>query len=462
MKRRTFIKQTGLAATALSLPAIANAASTIKQPNIIYIMADDLGYGDFSCFGQTPFTTPNLDRMAQEGMKFTAHYSGSTVCAPSRCSLMTGLHTGHTFIRGNKEISPEGQFPVPADTFTVADLMKQAGYKTGIIGKWGLGGPGSSGVPTRQGFDYWYGYLCQREAHSFTPSHLWRNEEKVELDGKTYSHDLLAEDSLRFIRENKDNPFFLYLPFTIPHAELLAPEDAMEPFEDAFDETPFGGQGGYRAQAKPKAAFAAMVKRLDGDVGRILDLLNKLKIAENTLVIFTSDNGPHQEGGHDPMFFDSNGPLRGIKRDLYEGGIRVPTLAYWPGTIKPGSVSNHPSAFWDFMPTCAELVGAEIPDNIDGVSFAPTLKGEPEQQKAHDFLYWEFHVSGGKGIKQAVLMGQWKAVRNSPGQALELYNLDQDLDESDNIARQHPEIIKKIEDYLKTARTESKVFPLKI
>ncbi|MDP8245469.1 MAG: arylsulfatase [Candidatus Hinthialibacter antarcticus] len=461
MKRRAFIKQTGLAATALAMPSLTQAAPS-KQPNIIYIMADDLGYGDLSCFGQKHFTTPNLDRMAKEGMKFTAHYAGSTVCAPSRCSLMTGLHTGHTFIRGNKEIQPEGQYPIPQNTFTVAELMKQAGYTTGIIGKWGLGGPGSSGVPTKQGFDYWFGYLCQREAHSFTPSHLWRNEEKVELDSKTYSHDLFADDSLRFIRENKDNPFFLYLPFTIPHAEMHAPKDAMEPFADQFDETPFKGQGNYRAQQKPKAAFAAMVKRLDSDVGRILDLLNELKIADNTLVVFTSDNGPHQEGGHDPEFFDSNGPLRGIKRDLYEGGIRVPTLAYWPGTIQPGSVSDHPSAFWDFLPTCAELADVEAPDGIDGVSFAPTLLGDPAQQKTHEFLYWEFHVSGGKGIKQAARMGKWKAVRNRPDQPLELYDLETDLDESANIAQQHPGIIQKFEAYLKTARTESDIFPLKI
>lgn len=460
MRRRAFIQNTGLAATAYSLSPFTSQAKTSK-PNIIYIMADDLGYGDLSCMGQTHFQTPNIDRMANEGMTLRSHYAGSTVCAPSRCCLMTGLHTGHAFIRGNKELQPEGQYPIPDDAFTVAELMKQAGYKTGIIGKWGLGGPGTPGIPTRQGFDDWFGYLCQREAHCFTPTHLWRNEEKVKLDGNTYSHDLFAKDSLRFIRENKDNPFFLYLPFSIPHAELLAPEDAMAPFFDAFDETPFKGGGNYRAQAKPKAAFAAMVKRLDADVGRILDLLHELKIAEKTLVIFTSDNGPHQEGGHDPAFFDSNGPLRGIKRDVYEGGIRVPTFAYWPGTIHPSSESDHPSAFWDFMPTCAELAGVKPPEGIDGISYAPTLFGKPEQQKQHEFFYWEFHISGGKGIKQAVRMGNWKAVRNSLGQPLELYDLSKDLGESNNIASQHPEIIKKIKDYLKTARTESEVFPLK-
>ncbi len=458
MKRRDFIQYTGLAAAAISM---ANIAHADKRPNIIFIMADDLGYGDLSCNGQTHFTTPNLDRMAARGMKFTSHYSGSTVCAPSRCSLMTGLHTGHTYIRGNKEIQPEGQHPIPADAYTIAKMMKEAGYSTGIIGKWGLGGPGSEGAPNKQGFDYWFGYNCQREAHSFTPNHLWRNETKVKLDGKTYSHDLLAEDSLRYIRDHKEHPFFLYLPFTIPHAEMYAPDEAMEPFEDKFDEKPFGGAGRYRAQDKPKAAFAAMVKRLDKDVGRILDLLHELTIAENTLVMFTSDNGPHKEGGHDPDFFDSNGPLRGIKRDVYEGGIRVPTMAYWPGVIKPGSVTDHTSAFWDFLPTCAELSGAKVNGEVDGLSFAPTLKGNPGKQKQHDYLYWEFHISGGKGIKQAVRMGKWKAVRNSLEQPLELYNLDNDLGETKNLAKKHPEIIKKIEAYLKTARTESEVFPLK-
>ncbi len=462
MKRREFIKSAGLATAAFGqVPSSFAGSSPSKKPNIIFIMADDLGYGDLGCYGQKKIKTPHLDRLAKAGLRFTQHYSGSTVCAPSRCSLMTGLHTGHTYIRGNREIQPEGQHPIPADTVTVAKILKQAGYTTGCMGKWGLGGPDSSGAPNKQGFDRWFGYLCQRQAHRFYPTHLWRNDEKIELGKKQYSHDLIAEESLQFIEDNRDNPFFLYLPFTIPHAELNAPEDSMKEYRGKFEEKPFAGRGNYGPQEAPKAAYAAMVTRMDRDVGRIAALLKKLGIDKNTLIMFTSDNGPHHEGGNDPHFFDSNGPLRGIKRDLYEGGIRAPMIAYWPGTIEAGSVSDHISAFWDILPTFAELGGAKVPGGIDGISMLPALTGKTRKQKKHDFMYWEFHVSGSRGIKQAVRMGDWKAVRTALGKPLELYNLKNDLGETKNIADRHPKVIAKIENYLKTARTESEIFPLK-
>ncbi len=462
MDRRNFLKQSGIAAAAMSMPHSLFAKETKeKKPNIIFIIADDLGYGDLGCYGQKIIKTPNLDKMAAEGLKFTQHYAGCTVCAPSRCCLMTGKDTGHAFIRGNREIQPEGQYPIPADTITVARILKKAGYTTGCIGKWGLGGPESSGEPNKQGFDHFFGYLCQRQAHRFYPDYLWRNGEKVELNRETYSHDLMAEETLDFIKKNKDRPFFLYIPFTIPHAELKVPVDSMDQYKGKFEEEPFAGAGNYGAQRFPKAAYAGMVTRMDRDVGRIFDLLKELDIDDNTLVMFTSDNGPHHEGGNDPHFFNSNGSLKGIKRDLYEGGIRVPMLARWPEKIKAGTTTDHISAFWDFLPTCADLAGAEKPEEVDGISMAPLLQGSPKRQKEHDFLYWEFHYSGGRGIKQAVRMGKWKAVRNGLGKPLELYNLNKDLGEEKNVASEHQEIIEKIEDYLKDARVESEIFPLK-
>ncbi|MBN2329418.1 MAG: arylsulfatase [Candidatus Omnitrophica bacterium] len=459
MKRRDFMKTAALSAGALSINRFLYADSPEAQrPNIVFVLADDLGYGDLGCYGQKYVKTPNLDRMAAEGMKFTQFYSGSTVCAPSRCCLMTGLHTGHAFIRGNKEIQPEGQYPIPPDTITIAKVLQKAGYKTGCIGKWGLGGPGSSGAPNQQGFDYWYGYLCQRQAHRYYPSHLWENEAKIELNGEKYSHDLMTEKAMQFLDENHKNPFFLYIPYTIPHAELVVPEDSMKEYEGRFEEKPFGGAGNYGAQPSPKAAFAGMGSRLDRDMGRLLNKLKELGIDDHTVVLFSSDNGPHKEGGHDPGFFDSNGPLRGIKRDLYEGGIRVPTIARWPGRISPGTVSDHIGAFWDMMPTFADLAGIEPPDGLDGVSFAPLLRGNAEKQKTHKFLYWEFHE---RGFNQAVRMGEWKAVKTAADKPLELYNLNQDIGETRNIAKQNPNIVKQIESYLSTVRVESEIFPTK-
>ena len=427
-------------------------------------MADDLGYADLGCYGQKKIKTPNLDKIAAQGMKFTQHYAGTTVCAPSRCSLMTGLHTGHTFIRGNREMQPEGQHPMPAGTVTVANLLQKTGYTTGMFGKWGLGGPGSEGDPTKQGFDHFFGYNCQREAHSFYPQHLWRNTEKIMLDGnadgkrETYAHDLIAGEGVKFIEANKDKPFFLYLPYTIPHAELAVPEESLAQYRGKFPEKPFPG-GHYYKQETPRAAYAAMVTRMDGYVGNVMAKLKELGIDDNTIVTFTSDNGPHGEGGNDWKFFDSNGPLRGMKRDLYEGGIRVPLIARWPGKIKPGSVSDHISAFWDLMPTCAELAGTKAPENIDGISYLNEMIGK--KQKAHKYLYWEFHEQGGK---QAVRMGNLKAVRlnvrKNPNGPIELYDLKTDIGEENNIADKHPAIVKKISEIMKTARTDSDVFKL--
>jgi arylsulfatase A len=464
--RRTFLKNAVLAAIGLCFMLLFSCQpERTRKPNIIFIMADDLGYGDLGCYGQQFVKTPHIDALAAQGMRFTRHYAGCTVCAPSRCSLMTGLHTGHTIVRGNYEIQPEGQYPMPELTVTVARLLKQAGYATGMVGKWGLGGPESSGVPNRQGFDFFFGYLCQRKAHFYYPEYLWRNQERVELNKNTggnkgiYAHDLLTDEALGFIKENDDHPFFLYLPYTIPHAELAIPEDAyFDQYKDQFEETPFPG-GHYGAQSKPKAAFAGMVSRLDADVGKVRSLLKELNLLTNTLIIFTSDNGPHKEGGHDPAFFNSSGSLRGIKRDLYEGGIRVPFIASWPGVIEAGSTSDHVSAFWDFLPTCAELAGIDAPEYVDGISLLPTLMGNNNGQKQHAYLYWEFHE--GRGSKQAVRFGRWKVIAFLADSRMELYDLEADPGERYDLSAQHPQIILQAQKLLKEARTPSVVWPLR-
>ncbi len=438
--------------------------SETDKPNIIYILADDLGYGDVGCYGQQYIQTPAIDQLAAEGMRFTQHYAGSTVCAPSRSSLLTGLHTGHTFIRGNKEIQPEGQYPLEAQAITIAELLKQAGYVTGAMGKWGLGAPGSEGVPEKQGFDYFFGYNCQREAHHYYPEHLWRNDEKVMLDenknGKKviYSHDLIEQEAINFIKANKDTSFFLYLPFTIPHADVDVPEKWMEPYLGKFEEEPFTG-GHYLPQPTPKAAFAGMVSRLDASVGKIHQLVEDLAIANNTIIMFTSDNGPHVEGGAKPDFFNSSGGLRGHKRDLYEGGIRVPFIVNWEGVIQKGVTNNHISAFWDMMPTFCELAGIETPVQTDGISIVPTITGLNEQ-KLHPYLYWEFHEQGGK---QAVRMGKWKGVKlnvfENPEGSIELFDLENDSSEKNDIASKHPEVVTELDKILHKAHSESEVFP---
>jgi arylsulfatase A-like enzyme len=446
-----------------------------SKPNIIYILADDLGYGDLSCNGQKNFQTPNLDRMAAGGMIFTQHYSGATVCAPSRSALMTGQHTGHTPIRGNKEWQPEGQFPLEAKAITIAEMLKEAGYVTGAFGKWGLGFVGTEGDPNQQGFDEFYGYNCQRLAHNYYPGHLWDNQVKVVLEGNSgdkfevYAPKLIHERALQFIEKNKDKPFFLFYPNVIPHAELLLPEENLAEFRGKFQpEKAFKGaepgsegfrEGPYGTQPESHAAFAAMVTLLDKQVGEVLAKLKELGLEKNTLVIFSSDNGPHQEGGADPDYFDSNGPLKGYKRDLYEGGIRVPTIAFWEGEIIAGSKSEHVSAFWDVLPTIADLTGIPTPENIDGISFLSTLLGK-EEQKQHDYLYWEFHEKNGR---KALRKGDWKLVKydvfDPEKTTTELYNLAADIGEENNLAAGNPEMVKELQLLMDAARTDNMNFP---
>lgn len=459
---------------ALSLSTAALGASAaqgwpdLRPPNLVYVLADDLGWAELGCYGQQKIRTPNIDRLAAEGLRFTQHYSGAPVCAPSRCVLLTGLHSGHAYIRDNGEIKPEGQRPIPDETVTVAELLKRAGYATGVFGKWGLGGPGSSGEPNRQGFDEWFGYLCQREAHNFYPDHLWRNGERVELEGNDrgltgaqYSHDLIADAALDFVRAHKDEPFFLYVPFTIPHLALQVPEDSLEEYRGAWDDPPYEGGKGYLPHPAPRAAYAAMVTRMDRDVGRLVALLEELGLSDATLVMFSSDNGPTYDriGGSDSAFFESAGPLRGLKGSVYEGGIRVPLVARWPGSVAAGAVSDHVSAFQDVMPTLLELAGAEVPPGLDGISFAPTLLGAGEQ-RAHDYLYWEFRAYGGQ---QAVRMGDWKGViqRMSKGnRELELYDLASDVGETTDVAAAHPEVVARLRAILAEAHVDSALFPL--
>ncbi|MDO7172384.1 arylsulfatase [Mariniflexile sp. AS56] len=445
-----------------------------KQPNIIYILADDLGYGDLSCYGQDKFKTPNIDKLASQGMLFSQHYSGSTVCAPSRSALLTGMHTGHTVVRGNKEMQPEGQYPIPDNTYTLAEVMKKAGYKTGAFGKWGLGYPGSEGDPISQGFDEFYGYNCQRLGHHYYPDHLWSNNDSIVLKGNAglskteYAPSLIHDKTMEFIEQNKSKPFFLYVASIIPHAELAAPEALMEKYRNKFlpekkfkgvDSGPDYRKGSYASQNESHAAFVAMIDLLDQQVGEIMDKVEELGIADNTIIIFTSDNGPHKEGGADPKYFDSNGPFKGTKRDLYEGGIRVPMIAKWPGKIKPGSKSELVSAFWDIFPTFTDITGVDTPKNIDGISMLPELLGNKAEQVKHKYLYWEFHEKGGR---QAVRMGDWKAVKynvlKTPDTPLELYNLTNDLGETNNVAAQFPDVVEELEAIFKEARTPSDVF----
>jgi arylsulfatase A-like enzyme len=449
-------------------------ATDKRPPNIIYILADDLGYGDLSSYGQTKFNTPNIDKLARAGMKFVQHYSGSTVCAPSRSVLMTGLHTGHTPVRGNKEIQPVGQHPLPKNMMTMSKMFRNAGYVTGAFGKWGLGYPESEGDPLNQGFDRFFGYNCQRYGHNYYPHRLFDNGSQLVLEKNkdsakgTYAPSLIHEKALAFMEENKNKPFFMYVPTIIPHAELAAPESYMKRFRGKFGgETPYTGvdgsndedfrKGAYQSQAEPKAAYAAMITLLDDQIGELMDKVIELGLAENTLIIFTSDNGPHLEAGAEPDYFNSNGPFRGHKRDLYEGGIRVPMIAYWPAKIKPGT-TDHVSAFWDVYPTMSELLEQPKPENIDGISFLPTLLGR-DGQKEHEYLYWEFHEKGGR---QAVRKGNWKAVKydvlKNPQAPLELYDLREDIGEENNLAQLHPDLVKEMQTILDTARTESSIF----
>ena len=462
--RRTFLKNLSAGTAFLSIPLLHCRQLNPKQkPNIIYILADDLGYGDLGCYGQQNIKTPNLDKMSAEGIRFTDHYAGSTVCAPSRCTLMTGQHTGHARIRGNATV------PLKPEDMTVAEMLQKSGYVTGLIGKWGLGEQGTTGIPNRKGFNFFYGYLNQIRAHNYYPEWLWENQTQIQLDNKvvfsdsgyakgigtastnkvTYSHDLFTQQALNFIENNKNQNFFLYLAYTIPHAnnqyQLVNSEHGMEVPE----------YGIYKDLDWPAAqkGHAAIISRMDRDIGVLLNTIKELGLDENTIIMFSSDNGPHKEGGADPDFNHSSGKLKGKKRDLYEGGIRVPMIARWPGKIQPNTVTDHVSAFWDVLPTCAHLAGVAHPDKIDGLSFLPVLLGKISEQQQHEFLYWEFHE--GQYSKVAVRMGDWKAVRLAPHSLIELYDLKNDREENKNIASQNQDIVKKIEKYLKKARTKS-------
>jgi len=466
VSRRAFLKAVSAAAAAIATPALLRAAAAPKQkPNILLIVADDLGYNDVGCYGQKKILTPNIDKLAAEGTMFTQAYAGSTVCAPSRCSLMTGMHNGHNRIRDNL---PHSVWLRP-DDFTVAELLKQAGYATGGIGKWGLGNPGSWGVPNYQGFDYWYGHLNQDQAHFYYPDYLWENDkvrllEKVIIKNEVgklvgnrggtnmfYTHDLFTEKAVSFVEQHREDPFFLYLAYTIPHFSDY-PRDTPDLYIVPSDKP-------YTDKDWPQIAknYAAMITRMDRDVGRIMKLLKKLGIDDNTLVIFTSDNGPFKGSPTAIEFFDSNGPLRGGKRDVYEGGIRIPMIARWTGHVPAGRVSDQVMAFWDFLPTAAELVGLQAPKGIDGISMLPAILGK--KQKSHEYLYWDYgHVR--KTYKQAVRMGKWKGVRIGSKSAIELYDLSSDIGESRNVAAEHPDVVSQIERIITDARGESEDYPI--
>lgn len=465
MNRRELLKKAGLAVGSASLLSVLDgcasigtrAAKDLHHPNIVFIMADDLGYAELGCYGQKKIKTPNIDRLAAEGVRFTQAYAGCTVCAPSRSVLMTGYHMGHTSVRENS-----GGVPLVPGDVTVAEVLKEAGYTCGGFGKWGLGDINTEGVPTKQGFDEFFGYYHQVHAHYYYPEFLWDNDEKYVLEGnendgrKIYTHDVIMERALSFIRKNSNNPFFCYLPVTIPHTELLVPEESMAEYAGKFPEPkPFVDERGHVAdQAQPRAAFAAMITHLDKGVEKLMAALKELNIDDKTIVFFTSDNGGQNAGGVDAEFFEANGPLRGYKRDLYEGGLRVPMIVRWPGRIEPGIVNELLWYFADVMPTLAELAGAtgQLPANIDGISVVPTLLGEKQagrKQKGHEYLYWELGKAG--RLKQAVRMGNWKGLRNRPGTPIELYDLNDDVGETKNVADRHPEIAKKIEEHMSSA-----------
>ncbi len=466
----------------LLLPAALLLANTShsaggepRRPNIVFILADDLGVFDLGCYGQQKIRTPNIDKLAAEGMQFTNFYAGSAVCAPSRCVLMTGKHAGHAFVRDNRAVKPEGQWPIPADTVTIAKLLKARGYATGAAGKWGLGPMDSTGSPLKQGFDMFFGYNCQAHAHNYYPSWLWKNDQKITLAGNTdgdtggtYSHDLIEAAAVEFLQANKDKPFFLYVPFTIPHLALQVPDGSLMEYRGKWDDPPYKGGRGYRPQEFPRAAYAAMVTRMDRSVGRIMEQIQKLKLDDDTIVFFSSDNGAIDAyAGTDAKFFGSLGPFRGMKGSLYEGGIRTPFLARWPGKIKPGTTSDRAGHFCDLLPTLCELgdlgglAGAEAPKGIDGLSIVPTLLSKGEQKK-HEFLYWEFPGYGGQ---QAVRLGDWKGVRqnmNKGNVKIELYDLAKDIGEATNVADQHPEVVRRIARIMETEHTPSPDFSIKV
>jgi arylsulfatase A-like enzyme len=448
-----------------------------QKPNVIYIYADDLGYGELGCYGQQKVSTPNLDKLAAQGMKFTQHYTGAPVCAPARAMLMTGKHSGHAYIRGNYELGQHedslegGQMPLFEGAFTVAKLMKQAGYVTGAIGKWGLGMWYSTGDPNKQGFDYFYGYLDQKQAHNLYPTHLWENGKWDSLRnrpftghariaenspdsvfesfrGKDYALTKMGDKTIEFLKKNRDKPFFLYLPYTSPHLALQVPKEALNEYIGKFPEKPYYGDKGYTPVKYPLATYAAMITYLDKQVGRVMDMLKELGLEKNTIVMFSSDNGPTFDvGGVDAKFFNSTAGLRGLKQDLYEGGIREPFIVKWPGKVKPGSVSDHISAQFDLMATLADITKQRIP-STDGISFLPVLTGQ--KQKAHDYLYFEFPEKSGQ---VAIRMGKWKGVKSNMktdrNATWEIYDLDKDPGEKTDLAASQIALAKQFEEILK-------------
>lgn len=459
----------------LQTKAVA-ATQPVAKPNVIFILCDDLGYGDIGCYGQKKLKTPNIDALAKEGLLFTDHYSGSTVCAPSRSVLMTGQHTGHTPVRGNgaKGRRPDGSDPraLEADTYTIPKMFKAAGYQNGMFGKWGLGEIADTGNALKQSFDAFYGYYNQSHAHTFYPMYLWDNDTKIMLDGNTYSHDLIWNKGVEFIQKNakSKNPFFCYYSITVPHASMSAPEKLHKKWRKIYPQFDkiigrYGGKGmgKDREVTNPIAGFAAMIENLDNQVGNLMKELKKLNIDQNTMVIFTSDNGAHREGGHNPDFWDSNGPLRGLKRSLTEGGIRTPMIIRWPNTIKPSRRTDHISAFWDFLPTFAEMAGETAPATaaIDGISMLPLISGNIKAQKKHQVLYWAFNEGG---PKQAIRNGKWKLIRyrrNSTGKHnIHLYNLEKDIGEKNNLAKTYPEVVSKCIKLMDEQHSESPYYPI--
>lgn len=449
-------------------PAPVLSAKPARKPNFVFILCDDLGYGDLSATGQKKFQTPNIDSLARDGMRFNQFYSGCPLCAPSRCSLMTGLTIGHTWVRSNEPYKATtwesgkqylGKLvPLRQNEITLPRTLKALGYATGMFGKWGLGNLGTTGEPIRQGFDECFGYLDQVHAHHYYTDHLVENDKDIPIDKTQYSHDLIWNRGMDFVRKHKDEPFFLYLPTTIPHASIEVPEDSMKPFIGKFEEKPHP-QAWYSKQDTPAAAFAGMVTRLDRDVGRLLDLLKELRLDENTIVFFTSDNGPHREGGHRPVYFDSAGPFRGFKTDLYEGGIHVPMFVRWPGTIQAGTASEEVYAFWDIFPTLSSLAGVpkDALPKCDGISMEPALKGKHNRHNKERVMYWESY-HGQTGFIQAVRMGRWKGIRLKLKPELELYDLENDIAETKNVAAEHPAIVRKIEQIMVESRTESTIW----
>lgn len=440
------------------------------QPNIIFILADDLGYGDVSCYGQQKFSTPNIDKLAAMGVRFTQFYSGSTVCAPARSTFMTGMHTGHGAIRGNVTVLPEGQVPLPDSIITFPMLLQKNGYETAAFGKWSLGFITTSGDPNKKGFDKFYGYNCQTLAHNYYPDHLWNNHDRVDLSGNlkfdsAYSADLIHQKAMDFLKAKHHKPFFLYLPYTLPHADVIAPHDStynyyVKKFNEQPAPKPKSSDGEkHHFDEYPHAAFAAMVVRLDKYVGEIMQLLKEKGIEENTLLIFTSDNGPHKENGGDPVFFNSNAGFKGIKRDLYEGGIREPFIVYRKGITKPGSINNAPCILYDMYPTFLQLANINTNTKIDGRSIVPFLSGS--KNNIHDFLYWELQEAGGK---QAVRIGDWKGVKlnvsTNTGSAVELYNLKMDPFEKNNVAFEYPGIVKKVTQIMQQEHVSNPGWPL--